>query len=710
MKFETLTTGQGIRFGRYRLDPSSGQLWAGRREVRLTPKAAAVLVALVARAGQLVTKEELFASVWRDTVVSDDALTSCIQELRKTFADDAKQPRFIETRHRRGYRFIARLSQATAEEPAASHLSPPSPATAPERQRVTVILIADVVGFSELRDRNDESCMRTLAVYRDVIANFVGAHRGRMLDHAGDGFVTEFQSARDAIRAAIDIQQELSARNAPLPNRERLQFRIGINMGEVSMIDGTLVGNGVSIAAKLQAAAEPGGVCVSANVCEQVDDKTDLRCVDLGYLTLKNLTSPVRAYKIEREARTALGRRSEVRGKPTVAVLPFANMSGDPEQDYFADGITEDIITVLSKHRSLLVIARSSTFAFKGHGADVRRVGMDLGADYLVEGSVGKVGQRVRIWAQLIETEGGRHVWAERYDRDLEDIFEVQDEITSTIVARIEPEVGTAERLRAERKPPQALRAWDFYHLGMKHFYKSTIEDNLEAQRLFRHAIELDPSLSEAYAWLSYAVVISMVYFDVDPADERLNEAVAIAKKGVELDDQDALARFTYGRALLARRAYQDALAELQSAVELNPNLAVVYCGLGDSLAYEGRFDEAIPYFEKAINLSPYDPQRWAFYSYRALAHLLAREYDQAVEWAQKATRIPNCHYWPFAHRVSALGHLARVEQLQTAIVELLQRKPGFSCGFARARLFYVRNPAHVDLYIKGLRKAGITE
>jgi TolB-like protein len=589
---------------------------------------------------------------------------------------------------------------------------PPSSVPSPlrEHERTAAILAIDAAGFSALMERNEESCIRTPAAYRDVIAGFVGAHRGRVFGRAGDGFMAEFQSAVDAVHAAVDIQQELGARNAPLPESARLEFRIGINVGDISVANDTILGNAVNIAARLEAAAEPGGICVSADVQEQIKGGIDLHLIDLGYLNLKNLTKPVRAYKVERNAPAAIRRLSEFRGKPTVAVMPFSNMSGDAEQEYFADGITEDIMTALSKHRSLLVIARNSTFAFKGHGADVRRIGTDLGADYIVEGSVRKMDRRVRITVQLIETEGGRHVWAERYDRDLEDIFEVQDDITATIAARIEPEVATAERLRAERKPPQSLHAWDFFHLGARHFYKSTSDDNLEAQRLFRRAIEIDPTLAAAYAWLSYAIVLSMVYFDADPDDERLSEAVAIAKQGVALDDQDALTHFSFGRALLARRAYGDALAELETAVELNPGLAMAYCGLGDSLAYEGRFPEAFPYFEKAINLGPYDPQRWAFYSYRALAHLCAREFERALEWAQKATRIPNCHYWPFAHRVSALGHLQQKDQQGTAIAELLGRKPEFSCRFARRRLFYVKNPAHLDVYVDGLRMAGMRE
>ncbi len=397
-------------------------------------------------------------------------------------------------------------------------------------------------------------------------------------------------------------------------------------------------------------------------------------------------------------------------GRPSVAVLPFSNLSGDSEQEYFADGITEDIITALSRHRSLAVITRNGTFASKSAGGDLRQAGLTLGVEYLVEGSVRKAGERVRITTQLVETEGGRQLWAERYDRDLQNLFALQDEITTTIAARIEPEVGAAERLRVERKAVPALHAWDFFRLGTKHFYKSTPADNLEAQRLFRRALEIDPNLAEAYGYLSYATVLSMVYFEAEPNEERLAEAVVIGRKGVELDDQDGLIRFMYGRALLATKAYGDALAELETAVELNPCLAVSYCGLGDSLAYEGRITEAIPYFQKAIELSPYDPLRWAFCAYRALAHIFAQEFELASDWAQKATRVPNAHYWAFAHRVSALGYLDRPKELHAATNELLQRKPDFSCSFALKRLFYVKSPDQLELYIEGLRRAGIPE
>ena len=397
-------------------------------------------------------------------------------------------------------------------------------------------------------------------------------------------------------------------------------------------------------------------------------------------------------------------------GRPSVAVLPFNNLSDDAEQDYFSDGITEDIITALSKYRSLAVIARNSSFTFKDAGGDARSVGLTLGADYLVDGSVRKTADCVRVTAQLVETESGRQLWAGRYDRKLKELFALQDEITMAIAGRIEPEVGAAERMRAERKAVPELHAWDFFRLGTKYFYKSTPADNREAQRLLRRAIELDPNLAEAYGFLSYAIVVSMTYFDSEPSEGTLQEALAVGRQGVELDDQDAMLRFTYGRALLAAKAYGDAISELEIAIDLNPYLAPSYCGLGDSLAYVGRFDEAIPYFQKAIELSPYDPLRWAFYSYRALAHIFARQFDQAFEWSHKATRVPNAHFWAFAHRVSALGHLQRHDDLQGAKDELLQLSPDFCCGFARRRLFYVKDGAQLDLYVQGLRLAGIKD
>lgn len=397
-------------------------------------------------------------------------------------------------------------------------------------------------------------------------------------------------------------------------------------------------------------------------------------------------------------------------GKPSVAVLPFKNLSGDAQEDYVSDGITEDIITALSRYRSIAVIARNSCFAFRDPGTDVRQVGLALGADYLVEGSVRRSDQRIRITAQLVETEGGRQVWADRYDRVISDLFGIQDEITTTLAARIEPEINTAERRRVARKAVPALHAWDFFRLGTKHFYASTAADNIEAQRLFRRAIDLDPGFAEAHGYLCYALVLSMVYFDAEPSAERLAEAVEIGRMGAELDEQDGLVRFMYGRALLAAGDLGDAVTELETAIALNPCLAVSHCGLGDTLAYAGRYREAIPCFERAIDLSPFDPLRWAFYSYRALAHLLSGDHEAALDWAHRATRTPNAHYSAFAHRVSALGHLGRQDELAPAVADLMRMRPDYSRALARRHLFYLRQEQQIDTYLAGLRRAGIAE
>jgi TolB-like protein/Flp pilus assembly protein TadD len=396
--------------------------------------------------------------------------------------------------------------------------------------------------------------------------------------------------------------------------------------------------------------------------------------------------------------------------KPVVAVMPCANLSGDPGQEHLGDGITEDIITALARHHSLFVIARNSVFAFKGHAGDIRHVGAKLGADYVVEGSVRRLGENIRVTAHLIETATGQLIWADRYDQRMEELFDVQDAITDMIVASIEPQIGSLERSRLERRTPTSLRAWDLFQLGIKHLYKATREDNLEAQRLLRLAIGHDEELAQAYAYLGYAILLSMLYFDAEPEEARLEEALELARKAMEIDDRDAMIRFVYGRVLLARRAYGDALDELQQAVDLNPALAIGYCGVADSLTYEGRYEEAFPHFQHAIELSPHDPQRWAFLAYRAMAHLFARQFRLAADWAQKATRVPNCHYWPYSHRVAALGHLGAADEMKIAVEELLERKPGFSCEAARKRLFYLKNAEQIEIYTEGLKKAGIPE
>ncbi len=396
--------------------------------------------------------------------------------------------------------------------------------------------------------------------------------------------------------------------------------------------------------------------------------------------------------------------------RPAVAVLPFANLSSDPEQEYFSDAITQDIIATLSKHRWLAVVARNTSFGYKGKAVDVRRVAEELGVAYVVEGSVRRAGNRIRVTAQLIDANTGSQKWADRYDRELEDIFALQDEITERIVARLEPEIGFAERQKVVRAAREDLRAWDCYHLGIWHFFKFTAKDNLEAQQLLQRSRELDPNFGEAHAWWAYAVILGMVYWDTEPTEALLDDALRATTLALELDDQNAVFYALKGRIQLARREYASALVENEIAIQLNPTFAAAHCGLGDSLSYEGRYEEAIERFRKAIDLSPNDPQRWAFLTYGALALIFNEEYERAIEWADRAAEIPNCQYWTLAHKAVALAYLRRYDEARAVVGRLLEASPGFSRAFAERKLFYLKDPRQLTLYLEGLSAAGVPD
>jgi TolB-like protein/class 3 adenylate cyclase/Tfp pilus assembly protein PilF len=394
--------------------------------------------------------------------------------------------------------------------------------------------------------------------------------------------------------------------------------------------------------------------------------------------------------------------------KPTVAILPFVNLNQDPSEDVFADGIAEDITTALAKNRWLTVIARNPAFAFRGSTEGIRAIGRKLEADYLVTGSVRKAGTRFRITVQVADVESEQSVWSERFDRDKVDIFDLQDEIAELVAARIEAELGLTEQKKAERRPRKNLGAWDLYQLGTAEFYKFAPASNLKAQELLRQAIALDPDLTSAHSRLAYAIVLNMVYFDAPPDPVKMDEALAAAERAVRLDDQDANCYFSLGRVHLARCEYDLAIDALEYALQLNPCLAVAYCGLGDSLTYEGRLDQAIQQFDMAVRLSPHDPFRWGFFSYRALAHLFRAEFEEAAAWARRAVQVPNAQYWARAHLVAALGHLGDAKQVEGALKSLMHAKPEFSVDFARRRLFYIKREDQMETYLAGLRKAGL--
>jgi TolB-like protein len=575
------------------------------------------------------------------------------------------------------------------------------------QRRLAAILVADAVGYSRLMEADEQATLAALGACRATIESEIAAHHGRIFGGAGDSVIAEFTSPVEAVRCAAAIQTALARGDPGLPEDSQMRFRIGVNLGDVTSDGSNLLGDAVNIAARLEQIAEPGGICLSGTVQEHLVGKVDLALEDAGEQELKNISRPIRVWLWSPKQPGAAGGVKST-SKPRIAVLPFDNMSSDPEQTYFSDGLTEDIITALSKHHWMDVVARNTTFAYRGQSRNIRKLVAELGADYVVEGSVRRAGARIRVTAQLIDTSSGTHVWAERYDRKLEDIFDVQDAITETIVGRVEPEIGTAVRQKVQRSPRRDLHAWDCFHLGIANFYKFTADGNQEAQRLLQRSRELDPSFAEAHAWWAYATVLGMVYWDTEPEPALLDEALAAARQAVAIDNQNAILYMLMGRVQLARREYQSALAENETAVRLNPTLAPAYCALGDSLAYEGRFEEAIPQFEKAVEMSPNHPQLWAFLSYGALAFIFSQDFNRALNWAERALDIPNCQYWAMAHAAVALAYLNRPSDAQRMVGRLLIERPAFSRAFAERKLFYVKRREQLELYLEGLDKAGV--
>jgi TolB-like protein len=393
---------------------------------------------------------------------------------------------------------------------------------------------------------------------------------------------------------------------------------------------------------------------------------------------------------------------------PVLAVLPFAELAAEPGQSHVAEGLTHDIITALSKHRWLRVLARATTASYADQPEPAARLHEDLGVDYVVDGTVRRSPGRLRVTASLTDASVGVCRWAERYDRTIDDLFDVLDDITARIVATVEPEVGNAERDRVRHRGTTDLRAWDLYHLGIAHVFRFTAADNLEAQRLLDRSRQLDPGFGDAHAWWAYATVLGMVYWDTEPDPDALDTALAATQRALETDDRNAVFHMLRGRVQLARREYGSALVENRRAVELNPTFAAAYCGLGDSLCYEGRYDEAIAQFARSVELGAHDPQRWAFLSYGALTLLFAGRYDEALDWADQAASLPNCQYWTTAHRVVALARLERRAEAAAAVRVLLAQCPGFSVEYARRKLFYLKRPEQLELYLGGLTEAGV--
>jgi adenylate cyclase len=583
----------------------------------------------------------------------------------------------------------------------------------PITRRLAAILAADVAGYSRLMATDEEATVRTLDTYRRTIADLVNEHGGRIFGSAGDSVIAEFSSAVQAVRAAVAIQRALHRHNADLPQDRRMNFRIGINVGDVVADGDNLLGDGVNVAARLEGVAEPGGICISGSVRDQIYGKLSFGLTSLGERSLKNIGRPIPAYAVDWHpgdpvATGVLGGALVLPDKPSIAVLPLSNMSGDPEQEYFADGITEDLITALSHHRWFFVIARNSTFVYKGRPVDVKQIARELGVRYILEGSVRRAGPRVRITGQLIEAETGNHLWAERYDRELTDIFAIQDEITQNVVAAIEPEMLLVEGKRAFSKNVSNLDAFDRCMRAMWHFSQVTPEHHQQAVALLRTAITLDPNLAQAHMVLARTLNGQIWYGWSTNPERDIVEAYAEAERSVALDERDPYSHYAFCWASLNKGMHAQALSEAQRSIDLNPNFALGFFSLGLTRVYLGHFTEASDALLRSLRLNPNDPQAGSFMSFVALAHYHQENYEEAAHFGELAARARRS-YLSVRALLASLGQLGRVEEAKPLLHEFMSRQPNDP-----KRHFELTTPyadvKYREHLLDGLRRAGLPE
>jgi len=583
-------------------------------------------------------------------------------------------------------------------------------------RRLAAILAADVAGYSRLMGIDEEGTLADLKGHtRAVLDPKITEHRGRIVKTTGDGLLVEFASVVDAVRCAVDIQRQMAERNVEVPAERRIEFRIGLNVGDIIIDDKDIYGDGVNIAARLEALAAPGGICVSRVVRDQVRDKLDFSFEDMGEQQVKNIARPVRTHRVLIDSASPQGEATYPAGsparplpqKPSIAVLPFANMSDDAEQEYFSDGITEDIITNLSRNHSFFVISRSTSFTFKGPAVDVSKIGRELGVRYVLEGSVRRAGNRVRITAQLIEAASGHHLWADRYDRELADVFAVQDEIALSITGAIAPGIISAEIQHAQRKEASLLDAWDRTMRAHWHIRRFTQEDVAEACRLLDEAIALDPTSAMALSDLAFAHHFEAVFGWGDaPAEShaRLGEA---ARKAVAADDGDAMAHTALAIFDLFSGRHGEARRRLHRALDLDPNSVFARGYLGVSYAFGGEPEIALPHLDEALRLSPRGPLLVIWHLCKGWAALTAERYEEAVAFATQAGEANPEFPDIYAVLASANGQLGRAAAARAALDQLLRRMPGLTASDERLDRPFAR-AADRERFLEGLRKAGM--
>jgi TolB-like protein len=577
-------------------------------------------------------------------------------------------------------------------------------------RRLAAILAADIVGYSRLMGRDEEGTLARLKdCRRSLVDPKIAEHRGRIVKTTGDGMLVEFASAVDAVRCALNIQRTMAQANSTVPEDMRIAFRVGINVGDIIIDNDDIFGDGVNIAARLEAIAEPGGICISDDSHRQVRGKIEIAWDDLGPQSLKNIAEPIQVWRAllndgAATPRAAAAQTSlDVPDKPSIAVLPFTNMSGDPEQEYFADGRVEDIITALSRMTWLFVIARNSSFTYKGKAVDVKKVGRELGVRYVLEGSVRKAGNKVRITGQLIDASTGAHLWANRFDGGLEDVFDLQDEVTTDVVSAIAPKVEQAEMERARHKPTESLAAYDYFLRGMARIYDGTRDANIDALQNFERATEIDPNFASAFGMCAYCYVWRKANGWLADKDRAIAETERLARTAARLGPDDAVALAQAGFALaFVVGELDDGMALIDRALALNPNLAAAWRFSGFVKVFLGQPDQAIEPLERALRLSPLDPLIFIVQMGFIFAHFFAGRYDEALANAKK-TVAHNPNYLTAIVMAAVSAALAgREDDMTKAVGQLLKLDP--ACKMSNFKnMWPLRRVEDLAAFEKGL-------
>ncbi|MEL7449957.1 MAG: adenylate/guanylate cyclase domain-containing protein [Pseudomonadota bacterium] len=584
-------------------------------------------------------------------------------------------------------------------------------------RRLAAILSADVVGYTAMLARDESGTLAALEASRSLMSGLVRQHSGRIVDAVGDNVLAEFASAVDAVQCALNVQEQINARAAadgsPDAKGPAMRFRIGITVGDIVVMGDRIAGDGVNLAARIESQAEPGGVAVSGAVLEQVEGKLPVRFDDKGDFTLKNVQRPVHIYFVsqgEEEASSAqpAAVSDDVHvpgfgGRGAIAVLPFRNSGGSTDDEYFVDGLTDDLVTMLGSLREYPVISRNSTFAYKGKVVDPRQVGQDLQAHYIVTGSVRRAGDRLRVNAELVHTHDGREIWSGRYDREMRDVFELQDEITVAIAAAVAPALSHSERLHAIRRPPQNLDAWECVHRGMWHLFRYTLKGTKKARKWALQALSLQHDSVSAHCLVAFSWMNEVIYHWVKEREEPLQEAMRSAERAFAIDSQDALALCALGFAYSLMGNNERAKSLLERAVVHNPSSALAWWGLGTAMSASARPDDGIPLVEKAMRLSPQDPLLHEFNYTIASAHFQARRYPQAVEFARRSLELKPEQPGALQVLAAALALEGNAEEARTAVAQLVKLTPELS----EERLREYLNEASVEHRLEGLRLAG---